>query len=319
MTYPIRTILAAVLVFGLAGTVYAQEATTTTETAAATTTAPGTTSTAAPVSAAPAEAGAETEAGTETRREKSSYEIRNEFSNLVRRSPSELGQLLFLDPSLMTNEPFMAGYPAVAGYLRDHPEVIRNPRFYLAEFTPRKPETTVDEVFESFSVMAVFALVTFALLWLIRTTIEQKRWNRLSKQQSEVHNKILDRFGTSSELLEYVKSPAGSRFLESAPIPLHAEQPVTAPNRAMARAVWSVQIGVIVGAAALGMLMVSLRFDEETANGFFAMGAILLAIGVGFIGSAAVSLLVSRRLGLWDAPQGPGDPGARAIDAGSVR
>jgi hypothetical protein len=131
----------------------------------------------------------------------------------------------------------------------------------------------------------------------VRTIIEQKRWNRLSKTQAEVHNKILDRFGTTSELLEYVKTPAGTKFLESAPIPLHEEKvPQNAP---LARVLWSIQIGVVLAVGALGMLLVSFRFEKESAQGLFAMGMIGFCVGAGFIASAIVSIVLSRRLGLW--------------------
>ena len=43
-----------------------------------------------------------------------------------------------------------------------------------------------------------------ALAWLIRTLIEQRRWKQLSRTQSDVHNKILDRFNTTEQLLEYI-------------------------------------------------------------------------------------------------------------------
>ncbi|HJX29810.1 MAG TPA: hypothetical protein VJ885_18055 [Thermoanaerobaculia bacterium] len=42
-----------------------------------------------------------------------------------------------------------------------------------------------------------------------------------------MHNKILDRFNTTEQLLEYIRTPAGSKFLESAPIPLHVERPAS--------------------------------------------------------------------------------------------
>jgi hypothetical protein len=128
--------------------------------------------------------------------------------------------------------------------------------------------------------------------WLVRTAIEQRRWSRLSRTQAEVHNKILDRFGSTEELLTYIKTPAGSKFLESAPIPLHVE-----PRAPMPRVLWSIQIGLIAAAAGLGMLLVSGRFDHDTARGFFAMGTIAACIGGGFILSAIVSMALSRRLG----------------------
>jgi hypothetical protein len=149
----------------------------------------------------------------------------------------------------------------------------------------------------------------------VRTIVDQKRWSQLSRRQTEVHNKILDRFSNSDELLAYIKSPAGSKFLESAPIPLHAEAP--RQNAPLSRVLWSVQIGVVVAAAGVGMLLVSTRFDAETAQGFFAMGSIATCIGAGFIISAIVSLVLSRRLGLYQEPPVP--PAGAIDDSGFVR
>jgi hypothetical protein len=163
----------------------------------------------------------------------------------------------------------------------------------------------VGEVLEGLTNFAVFSLIAFALSWLVRTIIEQKRWSRLSRTQSEVHNKILDRFSTSGELLDYIRTPAGTKFLESAPIPLHTE---SAPQNApLSRVLWSVQIGVVVAAASLGMILVSGRLEKESAQELFALGMIGASIGVGFIASALVSVFLSRRLGLWPSNADRGD------------
>jgi hypothetical protein len=240
-------------------------------------------------------AGEESEAAGGLR---SSYEVRNMFSRRVREQPQELARILALDPMLLSNDEFLAGYPAIARFVSQYPEVQRNPRFYLSEFSDlRRSSGGFEDFFEGLTVFAVFVLIAFVLAWLVRTVIEQKRWNRLSRTQSEVHNKILDRFGTSTELLEYIKTPAGTKFLESAPIPLHAER--TPQNPSLTRIMWSIQIGVVVAAGALGMILVSMRFDGETSAGFFAMGAIGFCVGAGFIASAIVSIMLSRRLDNW--------------------
>lgn len=234
-------------------------------------------------------------------RERDSREIRNEFSAVLRQHPYELSRVLVLEPGLMTNSEYMEGYPRVQRYLEANPEVTRNPRFYLAEFRT-EPTTSggLDDMLEGLLIFAVFAFIAFVLGWIIRTIIEQKRWNRLSKAQAEVHNKILDRFGSSDEVLNYIKTPAGSKFLESAPIPVRAERPATATP--MTRIMWSIQLGVIVAAGSLGMLLVGLRFSGEGAQGLFALGAIGFCVGAGFIGSAYASLMLSRRLGIWQDP-----------------
>ncbi|HEX6203903.1 MAG TPA: hypothetical protein VF100_12940 [Thermoanaerobaculia bacterium] len=261
-----------------------------------------------------AEAAAAAEPGRST---PSSNETRSEFSRILRQHPPELGTILALDPTLLSNEAFLAGYPELASYVAANPEVRRNPRFYLAEFQERRRQGALDEIAETLVIFAIFALIALALGWFVRTLIEQKRWSRLSRSQSEVHNKILDRFGSSEELLEYVKTPAGRSFLESAPIPLHAERPAANLSAPLSRVLWSIQIGVVVAVAALGMLLVSARFEEETAQGLFALGAIGVALGLGFVAAAAVSLLLSRRLGLWPAPSAPAPAAAEAFgDAG---
>jgi hypothetical protein len=283
MTLAARLSLVLTLVLAFAAGVAAQESTATTGTGKTT---------------APAAATAE-ERGTEDH----TYETRKLFNSVLRRSSTDLGTILVLEPTLLSNKDFLAGYPELEKFLAEHPEIRSNPRFYLAQFRDAGRQShVIDKLLETMSIAAFLIFSLFAVLWLIRTIIEQRRWKQLARTQSETHNKILDRFSASSELLEYVKSPAGAKFLESAPIPLHGHKVQTAP---LTRILWSLQLGVVVAIAGFGMLLVSFRFDGEPAQSLFAMGVIAFCIGAGFIASAAVSVVVSRRLGLWQ-----GDPGA---------
>jgi hypothetical protein len=283
MTIAIRATVILTLALAIAGDVSGQETTATTETAAETST-------------------ATTTAVTEKIDNPASYETRNLFTALLRRVPPEVTSILVLDPTLLSNETYLAGYPDLAEFLARHPEVRRNPRFYLAEFkVPGQQQGVLDEALEGLAIFFTFFLIALALAWFIRTVIEQKRWNRLSRAQSEVHNKIMDRFGTSQELLEYIRTPAGTKFLEAAPISLHAERSHSAP---LTRIMWSIQLGVVVVALGLGMLLVSIRYEAETSQDLFAMGMIAFSIGAGFIGSALVSILLSKRLGLWHGAGG---------------
>jgi hypothetical protein len=229
--------------------------------------------------------------------------VREKFILLIDRHPDQVGRLLSIDPTLVSNEPFMARYPDLAQFVAANPEVRRNPHYFVRSWAPepRREETALERIIEALSIAFVFLVIAFALAWLVRTIIEQRRWNRLSKTQTEVHNKILDRFSTSQELLEYVRSSAGTKFLESAPIPVRVERP--GANTSMSRILWSIQTGVVLAVGSLGMLLVSLRFDGESAHGFFAIGVIAFCIGAGFIASAVVSLFVSRRLGLPEIPE----------------
>ncbi|HEY0592844.1 MAG TPA: hypothetical protein VGF40_13820 [Thermoanaerobaculia bacterium] len=241
--------------------------------------------------------------------------IRERFIFLLDRHPEGLGRVLGLDPTLLSNREFLAKYPEVAQFLAENPEIVRNPHYYVDryEYTPPRPRNAAEEIFEALSIAFVFLLIAYSLAWIVRAIIEQKRWNRLSRTQAEVHTKILDRFGSSEELLAYMKTPAGSKFLESAPIPVRTES-ARGWSQPYGRTLWSVQAGVVIAAAGLGMLLVSLRFDQETAQDLFAVGVVALSIGIGFIASAAVSVFMSRRLGLLQEP-----PSDAYQDAGTVR
>jgi len=306
MTLIARTIFILMLVLAPAGQLIAQEAPTTdpadTEVSASPSTSPD---------PPPTTAEAETERAAETSTEETEnpstgrhYEVRDQFTRLLQQHPYELWMILKLDPALLTNDAFMSGYPEVQEFLVRHPEILKNPRFYLAHFnSPAQDRSVLDDIFEVLAVVGGIGLTVIALAWLIRTLIEQRRWKQLSRTQSDVHNKILDRFNTTEQLLEYIRTPAGGKFLESAPIPLHVERPASGKTSPLAaRIMWSVQLGVVIAIVGLGMLLLSAVVDKDSSQGLFALGAIALCVGVGFIASAAVSLKLSRRLGLWEAP-----------------
>ncbi|HWW61711.1 MAG TPA: hypothetical protein VN181_10125, partial [Thermoanaerobaculia bacterium] len=236
----------------------------------------------------------------------SSEEVRARFSTVLRESPPQLAGILVLEPTLLSNSAFLAGYPELARFVAEHPEVRLHPAYYLEEFDRPVNNRPFDNVVERLTEFLVALTVVLAFAWLIRTLIEHRRWSRLARVQSEVHNKILDRFGSSEELLQYIKTPAGSKFLESAPITVYSDQ---APqNVPMARVLWSIQLGVVIAAASIGMVIVSRQLAGEGAQALFALGVIAFSIGVGFIASALVSLFMSRRLGLWQPSDTPSEP-----------
>jgi hypothetical protein len=238
-------------------------------------------------------------------------QTREEFENLLRRLPPTVGRVLRLDPSLMRNQSYLQPYPALTAFLQQHPEVPNNPGYYLENVSmqlwyppePRDPRSDAISMWrnliEGFFMLIVFLTISAGVIWIIRSVLEYRRWARASKVQTEVHGKLMDRFTSNEELLAYIQTPVGRRFLESAPVPVEAPaRPVGAP---FSRILWSVQAGMVLGAAGLGLLFVSGRVIDEVAQMLFGIGVLALAVGVGFVVSAAVSLLLSQRLGLLGA------------------
>lgn len=227
-----------------------------------------------------------------------------EFDELLDKHPPAVGLILKLDPTLFHNKQYMANYPALSEFIARHPEVPQNSRYYLqkiytpSESAPRTPSERIwDDIAAGISIFATFLLVAGVLTWLIRTILDYRRWNRLSKVQAEVHNKLLDRFTSNEELVAYIQTPAGKRFLESAPIPL-SEAPKTL-GAPVSRVLWSLQIGVVLATIGLGLMFVSFTLDKEVAQATFAMAILAIFVGVGFVASAVMAYVVSRKLGLW--------------------
>jgi hypothetical protein len=230
---------------------------------------------------------------------------REALMEVLRRHPPSVGRVLKLDPTLMRNDTYLAAYPSLRQFLTQHPDVQQSPSYYLSEVRVGgdgewQPPTQRQRMLETFLAGAagftVFVIVLTTLVWLLRTLLDQRRWNRLSKIQAEVHTKLMDRFATSEELMAYVQTPSGRRFLEAGPVPLEeAPRSIGAP---FGRILWSAQVGVVLFVTGLGLLYVSSRAFEEMREFFFIVGALSLALGAGFAVSSLASYILSRRLGL---------------------
>ncbi|HVW08532.1 MAG TPA: hypothetical protein VHC90_08120 [Bryobacteraceae bacterium] len=237
--------------------------------------------------------------------------VKQELSDLLQRYPPSLRSVLRQDPSLMTNQQYMATFPALSAYLNQHPEIPRNPSFYVGtpgpEFGPRTPdERTFDiwnRLLQALTIFAGFGMAIGLLTWLIRTFMDYRRWNRLSKVQAEVHTRLLDRFNTNEELMAYIATPAGSRFLSSAPISLDTGAASRSLGAPLSRIMLSLQAGVVLAAAGVGLMLSGQTVSlADAAEPLHILGLISISLGVGFAISAAASFLISKKLGLLEPP-----------------
>ncbi len=236
---------------------------------------------------------------------------------ILRSSPT-LTTVVAHDPSLLSDQSYVSrNNPQLAGFLAAHPEVAINPDFYL--FTHMNAQDgSPDEALERavwpevyrmqprrtgfdnlLSDMApVLGIATFlgAVLWALRVFVENRRWTRTFKLQSEVHARLIDKFGSSQELAAYMETEAGKRFLEAAPIPLHYDSGQRMPN-AVARILTPIQIGTVLILLGSGFLVLRhIGVDYEIPMRI--LGVLTLMPGIGFILSAGLTWLLAARLGL---------------------
>jgi hypothetical protein len=248
--------------------------------------------------------------------EKDLAALQDQLLQGLRVSPT-LAEVVARDPSLLSNAEYVnRNNPELGRFLQAHPEIAHNPDFYLfnnlhgeheppsqalerklwPEISDLRPSGIDADLINSGVPFLVFVCILGALLWLTHVLLENRRWNRIFKLQTDVHGRLIERFGTSQEVLTYMGTDAGKRFLEATPIAVGFErqQPVPSP---VARVLTPLQIGVVMTLLGVGLL--SLR-HSLTGNGgaFLVIGTVVLMPGLGFIISAGITWVLARHLGL---------------------
>ena len=235
--------------------------------------------------------------------------------SLLRVSPT-LAEVVSSDPALLANQEYVSrSNPELAQFLQLHPEIGRNPAFYLFSnlrdqdqrpYQVLQPRRGFEARYEDRStgsekvlreVMPVVAMVLCggALLWLIRLLLENRRWGKIFTQQSQVHGQLIEKFATSQELLGYMETDAGRRFLEAAPIAAESDQRKM-PN-VVSRVISTVQIGLVLTLLGIGLLSIR-NIVGEGGTAMLVLGMVALMPGIGLILSAGITWLLAKRLNL---------------------
>jgi hypothetical protein len=145
-----------------------------------------------------------------------------------------------------------------------------------------------------------FAAGAGSFLWLIRILLENRRWSRVFRLQSEIHGKLIDRFASNQELLHYMETEPGKRFLEASPIPVEFERSQPLPG-GLARIFAPLQIGIVLTLLGVGLLILH-RSLPDLADPLLVFSMVTLMPGFGFIISAIITWRISERLGLMPQP-----------------
>jgi hypothetical protein len=253
---------------------------------------------------------------------------------LLRLSPT-LTSVAERDPTVLSDQAYVSrNNPELAQFLVTHPEVARNPDFYLfshldtngrsredalqqkiwPEAVEARP-STADLLVNDAGPFFVLIFVSCILIWLIRMLLENRRWSRIFRLQTEVHTKLIDRFGSNQELLTYMDTEAGKRFLEAAPIPVDFDRDQQRFPNAVARVILSLQIGVVLSLLGIGLLLLRHSIADMAAP-LLVLGIVILMPGLGFILSAGITWILASRLGLMP---GASQPTAPSTTPGSLR
>jgi hypothetical protein len=135
-------------------------------------------------------------------------------------------------------------------------------------------------------VPVIFGAFSF-VVWTIATNIRRAKTARIV---ADLHGKVLEKCSASQELMGYVQSDAGRRFLESA---------ASGQANPSARILSAVQAGTILALLGGAFVAVSnLHHDVDAKELLVTFGYLVTALGFGFLVSAAISYFLCKSWGL---------------------
>ena len=124
-------------------------------------------------------------------------------------------------------------------------------------------------------------------VWVLAVNI---RRSRTSKQIVELHARLLDRFAGNQELIAFLQGESGRRYFEA------LESDLKDP---LSRILNGIQAGVIL--ILLGGSLIALKSgqaDQTVRNALAILGVPGIALGAGFLLSAAISHRLCKSWGL---------------------
>jgi len=136
-------------------------------------------------------------------------------------------------------------------------------------------------------IVALFGIVSGMVMTITVVWIVSRSRQRRLELQADVQNKLIERFSSAPELIDFLQSPTGREFVtgvQSAPAMLTRERIVTAVSRSI--------MLIFIGLCFVGMYWVI------DVDGVLIPAVIFAILGVGYLVSAIASYQLSKRFGL---------------------
>jgi hypothetical protein len=131
--------------------------------------------------------------------------------------------------------------------------------------------------------------VLSVLGWIIRGVVHARKQEKVARIQADMQTRLIEKFGSPQELVAYLESPAGQRFVESATIER---------GNPYGRILGALQAGVILLLAGGAFLATRNLMGNDGETGFIFIGTMAVALGAGFLISATLAYKLSRSWGL---------------------
>lgn len=134
----------------------------------------------------------------------------------------------------------------------------------------------------------VISLGFFGMIMVLASFAAQRR-KAEAEARAQVQTRLLDKFGSSKEFVDFLQTDSGRSFLSNTQ--LHSGD---ARRRILTALTW----GVTTAFAGLAFVVISASQFVDDEYGMMVPGIILLSIGIGILLSSFISYRLSRSWGM---------------------
>lgn len=161
-------------------------------------------------------------------------------------------------------------------------------------------DQTLHHFMEDISPIIIGVVLIITSGWVIGTVVRAFRDKANWRTRADLYTRLLDKFGSSTEFVDYLQTETGRQFFEELPV----QQ--TSP---MSKILSSIQRGVILLLLGLGLVFLGNLYDNSLGGDLYIIlvvsGTVALMVGTGFLISTGISYYLSKRWGLLKVEENP--------------
>lgn len=148
---------------------------------------------------------------------------------------------------------------------------------------------------EALMIMVVVLTLVFGVVSIVRLLLDNIRRSKSERVQAEMYNKMLDKLGSSQEILAWAQSETSQNLFRVPP----PERP--APY---SRILNAVQVGVVLTVVGIAVLVIKTQLTVHDQEPAMVLGTLITALGIGLLLAGGASWMLSRSFGLINGKTG---------------
>ena len=146
---------------------------------------------------------------------------------------------------------------------------------------------------DNLSAMALGMTVIISVAWIVVNIAKGLKQRANTRTRADIYNRLIDKFGSAPEFIDFLKSDAGLSFIE---------ENVVQTAAPFGRILTAIQIAIVLSLLGAGLLITGNIFGGSLGGDLYIVlavgGVVGLMIGIGLLISAGISYRLCKAWGI---------------------